>query len=69
MSAANADRLPPAQKMTTGSSFAPSFDSACDLEVAAGDEHRAGDRALVVLVLLADVEELRLPELGLGLLG
>ena len=29
------------------------------LEVAAGDEHRAGDRALLVLVLLADVEERR----------
>ena len=39
------------------------------LEVAAGDEHRAGDRALVVLVLLAHVEEARLPELGLGFLG
>ena len=39
------------------------------LEVPARDEHRAGDRSLVVLVLFADVEELRLAELGLGLLG
>ena len=29
----------------------------------------AGDRALVVLVLLAHVEELRFAERGLGLLG
>ena len=69
MSAANADRLPPAQKMTTGSSFARELRLGLGLEVPAGDEHGAGDRALVVLVLLAHVEELRLPELGLGLLG
>src|SRR5262249_18820489 len=39
------------------------------LQVAAGDEHRPGDRALVVLVLLPDVEERRRAQAGLGLLG
>ena len=39
------------------------------LEVAAGDEHRPRDRALVVLVLLAHVDERGLPEARFGVLG
>ena len=52
-----------------GVSFGAELAVGLALEVPAGDEHRAGDRALVVLVLLAHVEEGRLAEARLGVGG
>ena len=55
--------------MTIGCRLSPSFGLDLALEVAAGDEHRARDRALLVLVVLADVEERGLRRAGPRPLG
>ena len=54
--AAKAERTPPAQYTTTGRGLVgdPALD--LELELAAGKVHRPGDRPLLVLVGLADVE-------------
>ena len=57
VSAANAERFPAGAVDDDGPAAVDELGLGLALEVATGDEHRTGDRALVVLVLLTHVDE------------